>query len=154
MKRIKLRLQDLTREQAYGVQGRLILRLFPLFKFKDEVTSNEIGEFYNKLFDFSHLLFEVALGNQSTDDVIEQAKEYHYFFSNYSNKIHSKNRPALEPILLSIDALGQLNLVDFFEKPGLADLDKGLADLDMSIVMAGLAISAFGLKDTLIYESV
>ncbi|GGZ72496.1 hypothetical protein [Algibacter mikhailovii] len=154
MKRIKLRLQDLTRQQAYGVQGRLILRIFPLYKFKKEVEYNDIELFYDKLFDFTHLLFDVALGNVLIENALEEAKESHEFFMGYSNKIISKNRPTLEPVLLTIDALGQLNLVDFFEKPGLANKDKGLADLDMSIAMAALAISQYGLGDSLIYDSV
>lgn len=154
MKLIKFRLQDLTREQAFGVQGRLILRIFPLFKFKDEIEPNEIGEFYDKLFDFSHLLFDVGLGNTLTKDAINQATKFHTFFSNFSNKIRPKNRTTLEPILLTTDALGQLNLVHFFEKPGLANNDKGLADLDMSITMAGVALSKYGLKNSLITDSV
>ncbi len=151
---IKLRLQDLSREQAFGVQGRLILRIFPLFKFKNEIKSNEIGMFYDKLFDFSHLLFDVGLGNISTKNATNQAKEFYTIFSNYSSKIYSKNRAALEPILLTAEALGQLNLVIFYEKPGLASKDKNLDDLDMSIAMAGVALSEHGLKNSLMIEAV
>jgi hypothetical protein len=154
MENLSQNYQELSREQAYGVQGRLLLRIFPLLRFKSDTSSDEIASFFNTLFEFCHALFDVSLGNLPKEDIQEKAKSWETFFHSYSSKFQPKSRVGLEPIMIILDAAKGNSQIIYFEKPGLASIDRNFPDIEMSVVMAGMAILEQGLKETVIFETV
>ncbi|WP_420386598.1 hypothetical protein [Roseivirga sp.] len=144
------RYQSLTREQAFGVEARLLQRVFPLFVLKDEVNPADVNEYYLNLFDLTHLLIQVGIGNKSLEEVKERAEELNKYF--HLNKIFAdKSYLAVEAIYLITDALSQSNRIRYYPLPGLPVHDQVNPDLVMSISTVSHAITKFNLtKETLI----
>jgi hypothetical protein len=118
------RFQDLSREQAFGLAGRVLQRIAPLLIVKDGATGDEVYTYFSDLLEFTYLLCEIGLGNVSVNDARARGKEFHERFEDKSQLFAEKSVVAAEAIMLVTDALGDLGLIHYSFRPGLLERDK------------------------------
>jgi hypothetical protein len=140
------RYQDLSREQAFGVEARTLLRAFPLLLHRPHCQSSDIDRYFRDLFKLVYLLCDVSLGNTEIAEARSPAEELHKSL-NRSNLFLPKSIHAAEAILCVTDALAQLNRVSYFPAPGLADRDQRNPDLAMLVSMTALTLSQIGMQE-------
>ncbi len=140
------RYQDLSREQAFGVEARVLQRMFPLLIPKEKSHSGEIGNYFSILIDLTHLLIDVSLGNKFLQDVRPQGREFHTAL-NLSRLFLDKSVPAAEAIMCVTDALGDLELIQYLTPPGLSKHDQRNPDLHMLLANSSFTLSKIGLKE-------
>jgi hypothetical protein len=140
------RFQDLSRQQAFGVEARVLQRMFPLLTPKEGAKLYEIEEYFVALADFSYILSEVGLGNQLIEDAKPQGKRFHDALDR-SRLFVDKSIPAAEAVMCVTDALGDLGLIRYFVKPGVSARDQRNADLSMLTVQASFTLSKIGMKE-------
>jgi hypothetical protein len=115
--RLAPRLQDLSREQAYGHEARMILRSAPLLMLRSTCAPASGRGYFEELFDFVHLLCDVALGNVSVGDAKERSCTFNAAL--YAPDIFEvKSQGLVCAVLLATDALGDLGTVRYHYKPG------------------------------------
>lgn len=153
MESTKPRYQDLTREQAFGIEGRMVMRLFPLLVLEPNTKALDVEQYYSNLFELSYLLIDVGVGNKSLEEVKKKAGSLHEYFGSH-NFFDEKSALAVEAIRLVTDALSQLNMTKYFAKPGLSERDLANPDLVMAVAQASRALLTLGMEERVFKEPV
>jgi len=146
------RYQDLSREQAFGVEARVLLRLYPLLLLRPESKRSEVEQYFQDLFELTYLLCDVSLGNVTPRQAKSSAEALHTKLAR--NSLFSpKSMQACEAILCVTDALGELGLIRYISKPGMAARDKANPDLAMLVSMAAFTLSEIGMQQEVFSHS-
>jgi hypothetical protein len=141
------RFQDLSREQAFGLESRILQRLVPLLQITDDARANDVEPYFASLFDLTYLLAEIGLGNQPLDGAKQKGRAFHAALNNYRTLISEKSVPAADAILCVTDALGDLGLIRYFASPGLIERDQSNPDVGMLVAQGAYTLSKIGMYE-------
>jgi hypothetical protein len=142
----KPRFQDLSREQAFGLEARILQRLVPLLQLSEGVKTRDVETYFVNLLDLTYLLSEVGLGNQSLEDVRLKGQSFHTALTP-KGLFSEKSVPAANAIHCVTDALGDLGLVRYFPRPGLSERDQKNADVSILVGMGSNTLSKIGMVE-------
>jgi hypothetical protein len=142
------RFQDLSRQQAYAVESRVLQRFVPLLTPRDDAGSAEVHGFFSHLFDFIHILADLGLGNKTPDQMAGPARGYHKHL-HPDELFIEESKPAAYAIGCVTDALGQLDLVRYFFSPGLLERDRQNPDVPNLIGGGGLTLKKLGMQESI-----
>jgi hypothetical protein len=131
--RLTLWHHNLTREQAFALEARIVQRLIPLLVPAEGVTRSEAKTYFDCLFEFTHLLGEGGLGNVSLADAKSKGKALHIILSHNRKLFTGKSSPAALAIIPVSDALTESGLINYVPCPGRFDGDPRNADVDLLI---------------------
>jgi hypothetical protein len=145
------RFQDLSREQAFGLEARILLRQARLMVVSDNASNATVETFFTDLLSLIYKLFEVSLGNTSIENTQEFGQDY-YNRLNHDSLFQEKYQPAAGAGGLVTDALGQMDLIRYFFVPGLSEHDRKYPDVANLLGIGGLTLSRIGLKPTAFNE--
>lgn len=148
----KPRFQDLTREQAFGLEARILQRTFPILQVRDTAKEGEVESYFSDLLELTEYLAEVAIGRVSISDAKARGTELHESL-NRSHLFVDESVPASMAVLSVTDALGSLGRVRYLWEPGLPDRDKRNPDVAGLLADACLSLNKFGLKDELFWDA-
>jgi|GEM_PF-5485901 len=151
MQRVKPRYQDLSKPQAFGVEARTVLRLFPLLVLKPGASDLDVRQYYSNLFDLCHLLIDVAVGNKTMVDVQSDAQRLHEYLNDVQ-LFKGESEIVHQALLLITDALAQLQSVRYIVKPGLDSRDQLHPELGMLMSHSAHALSKMGLEEVVFLE--
>src|SRR2546427_4436438 len=140
------RFQHISRQQAFGVETRVLQRTFPLLIPKKGSRRDELESYFTALADFSYALADVGLGNISIEEARPQGEKFHDGL-NKSRLFVDKSVPAAEAVTCVTDALGELGLIRYFMNPGLSARDQLNPDLGMLIAQAAFTLSKIGMRE-------
>jgi hypothetical protein len=140
------RYQDLSREQAFGMEARVLQRMFPLLMLREHSRAAEIRNYFSSFIDLTYLLIDVGLGNKTIQEVRPQGRAFHTAL-NHSRLFAEKSVPAAEAVMCVTDALGELGLIQYFVNPGLSERDQRNPDLNMLVAQASFTLSRIGMKE-------
>jgi hypothetical protein len=141
------RFQDLSREQAFGLEARVLQRLVPLLQPSDDARPTDVATYFNKLFELTYLLAEIGLGNLTLDAARQEGKALHSELNKYGTLISQKSIPAADAILCVTDALGDLGLIRYFARPGLSERDQSNPDVGMLVAQGAHTLSKIGMVE-------
>ena len=139
------RYQDLSREQAFGLEARVLQRLVPLLQPSENAVPTDVGSYFMKLFELTHLLAEIGLGNVPLHAARQEGKAFHSELTNYGALMSDESKPAADAILCVTDALGDLGLVRYIESPGLSERDRANPDVGMLVAHGAYTLSKMGM---------
>jgi hypothetical protein len=141
------RFQDLSREQAFGLEARVLQRLVPLLQISEDAQPKDVQAYFTCLFDLTYLLAEIGLGNQPLDSTRQKGKAFHSALNKYGTLISEKSTPAADAILCVTDALGELGLIRYFPRPELSERDQANPDVGMLVAQSGYTLSKIGMLE-------
>jgi hypothetical protein len=138
------RFQDLSRQEAFGVEARLLQRMLPLLIPRKHPRQDKLEFYFKSLTKFIYLLANVGLGNISSGDAKMHGEEFHKAL-HCEQLLADPSIPAAMAIMCVTDALGELECIRYIPKPGLATHDEKNPDLDMLSAHAEFTLSKFGM---------
>lgn len=139
------RFQDLSREQAFGLEARVLQRMVPLLQTSKDALPKDVAAYFSCLFDLTHLLADIGLGNQPLDSARQKGRTFHAALNKYGALIAEKSVSAADAILCVTDALGDLGLIRYFPRPGLSERDQANPDVGMLVAQGGQTLSKIGM---------
>ncbi len=145
------RLQDLSRQQAFGHEARMILRSAPLLMPRSTSSRTRGIDYFQSLFDLVHLLCDVALGNVTLEDAKGKGRAFDQAL-HAADQFEEKSIRMVYAVLLATDALGDLGSVRYFENPGGPSHNLENPDAQMIMAESAEVVSSFGMKRETLYE--
>ncbi len=139
------RYQDLSRQQAFGLEARVLQRLVPLLQISSDARPSHVGLYFSRLFELTHLLAEIGLGNIPLIAARKEGRSFHDDLCKYASLISDRSAPAADAITCVTDALGNLGLVRYFEAPGLSERDRANPDVGMLVAQGAFTLSRIGM---------
>jgi hypothetical protein len=73
----KQRYQDLSREQAFGLEARILLRILPLLVPKQTSNHTDVHNYFINLKELFYLLCDISLGNKSLESSKLKGKAFY-----------------------------------------------------------------------------
>ena len=143
----------LSREQAFGLEARIIHRLLPLLKPVDDCRIEDLLQYFENLLGFSHVLSDVSLGNLS-------ATERRSFAHQYSERLsarglfQSSRSSTADAIHCIIDALGELGTIRYQFTSSPTPLQRNNPDVAAVLNGVGHSLKQIGLQENLLLEPV
>lgn len=141
------RYQDLSREQAFGLEARVLQRLVPLLEISANARPSDVGRYFTTLFEFTHLLAEIGLGNIPLIAARKEGRPFHTELNKYGSLISERSTPAADAIMCVTDALGNLGLIRYFERPWLSERDRANPDVEMLVAQGAFTLSQIGIVE-------
>jgi nucleoside phosphorylase len=145
------RYQDLSRQQAFGLETRILQRLAPLLVIREGTRRADVDAYFSSLLDLSHTLTAVALGNIPMDDAATVGKKLNAQL-RHATLFKEESQPAANAVLCVTDALGDLQLIRYNFAPGLPARDRENPDVDSLIAAGAWTLSKLGMMATVFKE--
>lgn len=138
------RFQDLTREEAFAVEARVLQRMLPLLLLDPNADKQKAFCYFRDYVDLSHLLIEVSIGNIGIPDCKPTASTLHRRLDE-SRLFQKPSVPAAEAVLVVTDALADLGTIRYFTS-FITERDTKNCDVGTLVAQGGATLSKFGMN--------
>jgi hypothetical protein len=140
------RYQDLSREQGFALESRVLQRLMPMLVLSENPELYAVQDYFSNFIKLIYLLIDIGLGNKTVEEGRLEGKHLHGYLEP-KNLFIDKSRFAAEAVLCVTDALGDLGLIRYIPRPGLSERDQKNSDITMLVSHGAYTLSEIGMYE-------